>query len=175
MLFPETINDRQYKALVNGEIKDVSIHDFRGKYVVLVFYPFDFTFVCPTEVNRFSDLHDEFVKRDACVLLISCDSVYSHMKWASISRDNGGIAGTTWPMISDIGRDLSKEFNLFDDANQCSMRGTVILGKALDVKHISANILAVGRSAIEILRLVDAIKFNDENGEVCPVEWNAED
>ncbi|ADM11252.1 thioredoxin peroxidase [Encephalitozoon intestinalis ATCC 50506] len=171
MKFPKVLTSNKYKALVDGEIKEISLEDYRGKYVVIVFYPLDFTFVCPTEVNRFCDLKEEFLKRNALVLFVSCDSVYSHRAWASISRENGGILGVSWPMIWDMKRELCNQFEMFDEENGHPMRGTVILSKDLDVKHLSINYHAVGRSVSEILRLIDAITFNDENGEICPVEW----
>lgn len=175
MLFPKEISEVKYQTLVDGEIREISIQDYKGKYVVLVFYPMDFTFVCPTEINRFSDLHDEFSKRNAVVLFVSCDSIYSHIQWASVPRECNGVKGVAWPMVSDAKRKLCTQFKLFDEENCFSMRSTVILGTDLSVKHLSANFHAIGRSARENLRLIDAIIFNDENGEICPVEWNKED
>lgn len=174
MLFPKSISNTRYQAFVDGKVQDVSIHDYKGKYVVLVFYPMDFTFVCPTELNKFSDLHGEFTKRDAVVLLVSCDSVYSHMQWAAISREANGVMGVSWPMVSDMKRTLCREFKIFDEDNCFSMRASIILGRDLTVKHLSANFHPIGRSATEILRLIDAITFNDEYGEVCPIDWAKE-
>lgn len=172
MLFPRTVSETKYQAVVDGMIKEISIQDYAGKYIVVVFYPLDFTFVCPTEINRFSELHKEFKDRDAVVLLVSCDSVYSHLQWSMTPRECNGVQGVYWPMVSDMKRGLCQQFGLFDEENGFSMRSTVILGKDLSVKHLSANFHAIGRSVKEVLRLLDAIAFNDEHGEICVVEWN---
>ncbi|KAH9411739.1 putative thioredoxin peroxidase [Ordospora pajunii] len=170
MAFPKVAGDKKYRAFVDGEIKEVSIGGHDG-CVVLVFYPLDFTFVCPTELNRFSDLKDEFVKRGATVLFVSCDSVYTHKAWAQVPRENGGVMGVSWPMIWDERGDLSRHMWMYDADSGHPMRGTVILSKTLDVKHMSVNHAEIGRSVDEILRLIDAISFNEEFGEVCFVDW----
>ncbi|CAD26263.1 THIOREDOXIN PEROXIDASE (THIOL-SPECIFIC ANTIOXIDANT PROTEIN) [Encephalitozoon cuniculi GB-M1] len=173
-MFPKTLTDSKYKAFVDGEIKEISLQDYIGKYVVLAFYPLDFTFVCPTEINRFSDLKGAFLRRNAVVLLISCDSVYTHKAWASIPREQNGVLGTAWPMVWDAKRELCNQFGLYDEENGHPMRSTVILAKDLSVRHISSNYHAIGRSVDEIIRLIDAITFNDENGDICPAEWRSE-
>lgn len=170
-MFPKKISDCKYKAFVDGEIREVSLQDYAGRYVVLVFYPLDFTFVCPTEINRISDLKEEFQKRNAVVLLVSCDSVYTHKAWSLTPRGSNGIEGVAWPMVWDARRELCNQFGMFDDESGHPMRGTVILSKDLSVKHVSANYHAIGRSVDEILRMLDALAFNDEHGEICPVEW----
>ncbi|AFN82729.1 thioredoxin peroxidase [Encephalitozoon romaleae SJ-2008] len=170
-MFSKVLSDSKYKAFVDGEIKEISLQDYKGKYVVVVFYPLDFTFVCPTEINRLSDLKEEFLKRNAVVLLVSCDSVYTHKAWASIPREKGGVLGVSWPMIWDAKRELCSQFSMFDEENGHPMRGTVLLSKDLSARHMSVNYPAIGRSVDEILRLIDALAFNEENGEICPVEW----
>ncbi|AFM98007.1 peroxiredoxin [Encephalitozoon hellem ATCC 50504] len=171
MILSKVLDNTEYDAFADGEIKKVSLQDYKGKYVVIVFYPLDFTFVCPTEINMFSDLKEEFLKRDAAVLFVSCDSVFVHKAWASTPRDKRGISGVAWPMVADLKRKLCNQFGMFDEESGHPMRGTVILSKDQIVKHMSVNSHEVGRSVEEILRLIDAFTFSEENGEVCPVEW----
>ena len=131
------------EAVVNGEFKDVSLSDYKGKYVVLFFYPLDFTFVCPTEILAFNDRADEFRKIGCEIVGASVDSKFSHLAWINTPRKEGGISGVTIPLLADLGV----------------------------VRHITINDLPIGRSVDEALRVVQAVQFAEENGEVCPANW----
>lgn len=171
MLFPTKIEDHEYECLVKKEFKKIKLSDIKTKYIVIIFYPLDFTFVCPTEILKFSDMHEEFRKLDTTVIYASADSKYSHLAWAQMRREDGGLGSVEWPIISDITHKLSSQFNLFNEASGTVMRGTVILNRSLEVLHISANIDPIGRSSTEILRLLKAIEHNATHGEVCFVDF----
>lgn len=172
MIFPSQIVDHEYDCLIGNEFTKIKLSDIKTKYIVLIFYPLDFTFVCPTEITKFSDLHDEFKKLDCTVIFSSCDSKYSHMAWSKMSREQGGIGEIKWPMISDINRKLCTQFNLFNEQSGCAIRSTVVLDQTLNVVHISANIDPIGRSTSEILRLLKALDFYKKNQTVCYVDFD---
>ncbi|KAI5147967.1 hypothetical protein ENBRE01_0027 [Enteropsectra breve] len=173
MIFPKEVKDLTYKAVVNKEIVDLKLTDVSTKYIALVFYPLDFTFVCPTEIIKISEMYEDFKNTDTSVFFVSGDSVYSHLAWINAKQDEGGIGGINWPMVSDTCFKLSTQFNLYNAEQGTVCRSTVIMDKKLNVKHISANIDPIGRSAKEILRLIRAIDFNQKHGEVCPVDFES--
>lgn len=173
MLFPEKIENYEYDCLVGQEFKKIKLGDIKQKYKIIIFYPLDFTFVCPTEILKFSELHEEFEKLDAFVMFSSCDSKYSHLAWVQKPQSENGLGGNLhWPMISDIKHELCKQFNLFNEKTGTVMRSTVILGKNLEVLHMCANVDTVGRSSSEVLRLIKAFKHVEEHGDVCFVDFN---
>lgn len=171
MIFPAKIEDHEYECVVKKEFKKIRLSDVETKYIVIIFYPLDFTFVCPTEIHKFSEMHEEFKKHNTTVLYASADSKYSHLAWVQMRKEEGGLGDVKWPIISDITHKLSSQFNLFNEASGTVMRGTVILNKNLEVLHISANIDPIGRSSVEILRLVNAIEYNAIHGDVCFVDF----
>jgi len=171
MIFPENIENFKYDALIDGKMTTMKITDMKSKYIILIFYPLDFTFVCPTEIKKLSEMHDEFKKCGASIIYASGDSIYSHLAWTKLSPEENGIGRVKWPMISDKTGLLSKQFNLYDTQKGQVQRGTVILDKDLNVKHLSANSDPIGRSSRELLRLVKAIEFHAVNGEVCPIDF----
>lgn len=176
MYFPKLVEDVEMPVFINNEIKKIKLSDFKGKrHLVLAFYPLDFTFVCPTELNSLSDNFDEFEKRDTTVLLISKDSVYSHKGWASVPRISGGVEGVKFPMVSDVGAKLSKQFGLYDEDNDFTKRATVILDKELNMYYYCVHHDMIGRSITEILRVVDAMDNVIKYGETCPMNWNKKD
>jgi len=166
-------------AVVNGEFKTISLSDYRGKYLVIFFYPMDFTFVCPTEIIAFSDRVDEFRKNNCELLAISVDSKYSHLAWINTPRKNGGL-GTEMsiPLVSDITKKISSDYGVLleegEDAG-VSLRGLYILNENGIIRHISVNDLPVGRNVDEVLRLVQAFQHTDLYGEVCPSGWKPGD
>jgi len=157
-------------AVVGQDFKDISLSDYKGKYVVLFFYPLDFTFVCPTEIIAFSDAADKFRKMNCELIAASVDSKYSHLAWINTPRKQGGLGPVNIPIIADLNKKLSTDYGvLLDDGH--SLRGTFIIdGKGI-VRHITMNDPPVGRSVEETLRLVQAYQYADEHGEVCPVGW----
>jgi peroxiredoxin (alkyl hydroperoxide reductase subunit C) len=170
MIFPEEYIDYEMAAVIDGSIKSLKISEIESNIIILVFYPLDFTFVCPTEIRKLSEMQQEFLDECASILFISGDSVYSHLAWTNFPD---GIPDVKWPMISDMGFKLSGQFNLYNEKTGTVMRGTVILNKHRKVVHISANIDPIGRSSIELLRLVKAYRYYLEHGNICPVDFNS--
>jgi peroxiredoxin 2/4 len=160
------------EAAIGGEFKKLSSNDFKGKYTLLFFYPLDFTFVCPTELHAFNDKLDEFRKRNCEVVGCSVDSHFSHHAWLKTPKSVGGIEGVKYPILADINKNISRSFGtLFEDAG-IAFRGSFLIDKNGVVQHASINNLPLGRNVDEYLRLLDALQFHEENGEVCPANWN---
>ncbi len=154
------------QAVKNGEIIDIQLVDFRGKFVVLMFYPMDFTFVCPTELLALEERMKDFKERNCEVLAISVDSVYTHRAWWE--RD---LKEVTYPIVSDIAKTISHSYGTHMDKG-ISLRGTFIIDADGIVQHLSMNNLGIGRSVDEVIRLLDAIQFNKLHGDVCPANWH---
>ncbi|TBT97564.1 thioredoxin peroxidase [Hamiltosporidium tvaerminnensis] len=169
----DTREFRKFKvnAYDKGKIVEFTLEKFDNDLFVFVFYPYDFTFVCPTEINEISDHYEEFLKRKCGVFFVSCDSVYSHKKWAETPREEKGIQGVKFPMVSDYNKKITTFFHLLREPDGHCARATVILDKNGKVRYYAVNDDKVGRSVPEILRIIDAIQFVDENGEVCKVNW----
>lgn len=160
-------------GLVKDTFKEVRLTEFKGKKVVIFFYPADFTFVCPTEILAFSDSIEQFWKRDTVVLGISVDSVHSHLAWTRVDRKQGGIAGVTFPLLSDIKREVCSEYGvLFEESGQ-ALRGLFIVNQKGILKHITINHNDIGRNVSEVLRVLDAIDVSEKSGVVCPANWKA--
>ena len=163
--------DFKAKALVNGEFKEVALSDYKGKKVVLFFYPLDFTFVCPTEILAFSDAIKEFEARNTQVIGVSVDSHFSHWAWANTPRKEGGIHGVSFPLVSDLNKTIAQDYGVLLPAG-IALRGLFIINTKGELKHITVNHNDLGRSVDEVLRLLDAIDFTEEHGEVCPANWH---
>src|SRR4030095_12209275 len=143
-------------AYVNGDFKEISLSQFKGKKVVLFFYPLDFTFVCPTEILAFADALEEFKKRDTAVLGASFDSKSPHHAWANTPREDGGIKGVNFPLISDLNKHIAREYGVLLEDQGVALRGLFIINKDGILKHSTINHLDLGRSIEEVLRLLDA-------------------
>ncbi|MCA9262789.1 MAG: redoxin domain-containing protein [Planctomycetales bacterium] len=157
-------------VMPDGSFKEVKLSDYRGKYVVLFFYPLDFTFVCPTEIIAFSDTIAEFESRNVQVLGASVDSHFSHLAWRNTPRSQGGIGDIRYPLIADLNKSISESYGvLIPDG--ISLRGLYLIDKEGIVRHQVVNDLPLGRNVSEALRLVDALQFFEKNGEVCPANW----
>lgn len=163
------------QAVINNTIKEVAIDDFKERYKVIFFYPLDFTFICPTEIRAFQDLREEFKKRDAAIMGISVDSVYSHLAWLNTPVDKGGIQGVEYPLISDITKSIAQGFGVLNEEQGIAYRGVFVLDKNNIVQAICINNLNIGRNIDEVLRLVDALEFNEKNGAMCPANWQKGD
>lgn len=160
------------KAVVKGEIKeDFSLTDFLGKYVVFFFYPLDFTFVCPTELHAFQDSLDQFYSRDAVLVGCSVDSCFSHNAWLNTPKCHGGIEGVCYPLVSDLNKTIAKSYQVLKEDEGISFRGLFLIDKKGIIRHQLINDLPIGRSVDEVLRTLDAVIFHDQNGEVCPANW----
>ncbi|XP_021363085.1 peroxiredoxin-2-like [Mizuhopecten yessoensis] len=158
-------------AVVDGEFKDISLADYRGKYVVFFFYPMDFTFVCPTEIIAFSDRIEEFRAIDCEVIACSCDSQFSHLAWINTPRKQGGLGNMKIPLLADKTLEISRSYGALKEDEGISFRALFIIDGKGNLRQITMNDLPVGRSVDETLRLVQAFKFTDEHGEVCPAGW----
>lgn len=156
--------------LPDGKFKEVSLADYKGKYVVLFFYPADFTFVCPTEVIAFSDRLDEFKKMNVEVLGASTDSHVVHLAWTNVARKDGGIGKITYPLLGDKNGKLSTDYGVLT-GNGMPLRGLYIIDDKGILRQITINDFPVGRSVDEVLRLIQAFQFTDKHGEVCPAGW----
>lgn len=154
----------------NGQFKTISLDDYKDRWLVLFFYPLDFTFVCPTEILAFSDRLDDFTKLDADVLGISIDSKFSHLAWTQRPRSEGGIEGLRYPLAGDLNKQLAADFGVLTDAG-VALRGLFLIDPDAVVQHATVNNLAVGRSVDEALRVLEAFRFVRQHGEVCPADW----
>lgn len=174
-------------AVVNGEdiVDDFSLEQYKGKKnVLLFFYPKDFTFVCPTELHAFQEKLDEFKKRDVEVVAVSTDTEQSHWGWLQMSKDDGGIKGIKYPVVADTNKTISHNYDvlagefyydendqLATDGEMVAYRGLFLIDKEGVVRHQLVNDMPLGRNVSEALRIVDALQFFEENGEVCPANW----
>ena len=158
------------EAVVNSEFRTVKLSDYKGKYVVLFFYPLDFTFVCPTELIAFSDKIEEFHKRGAEVLGVSVDSKFSHLAWIRTNRADGGLGGLRYPLVSDLTKTISADYGVLMD-NGVALRGTFLIDRNGVLRHSLINDLPLGRNIDETIRMIDALHFFEQHGEVCPANW----
>lgn len=158
------------EAVHNGNFKSLTLEDFKGKWLVVFFYPLDFTFVCPTEILAFSDRLEEFHKIGAEVVGVSVDSKYTHLAWTEKPRAQGGISGLKYPLLADLNKTMAADFGVLNEGG-VALRGLFIVDPEGVVQHATINNLAVGRSVDETLRVVQAFQHVRENGEVCPAGW----
>jgi len=160
------------KAVIKGKILDeFSLDDLKGKYILFFFYPLDFTFVCPTELHAFQDKLEEFHKRDAQVVGCSVDSWYTHVAWINQPKEQGGIKGVEYPIVSDLNKGISSIYHVLKEEEGLAYRGQFLIDKQGIIRHQLVNDLPIGRSVDEALRLLDALIFHEKNGEVCPANW----
>lgn len=163
--------DFKAKAVFATETKTVNLSDYKNKYVVLFFYPLDFTFVCPTEMHAFQDKLDEFKKRDVELLGCSVDSEHSHFAWLHTPKEKGGIQGIQYGIISDLGGKIAKDYDVLSSEN-IAYRAVFLIDPSGIVRHQLVNDLPLGRNVDEVLRTVDALQHVEKHGEVCPANWN---
>jgi peroxiredoxin (alkyl hydroperoxide reductase subunit C) len=162
------------KAVIKDKIyEDFCLSDFIGKYVIFFFYPLDFTFVCPTELHAFQEKLKEFEKRNTQVIGCSVDSCFSHLAWLSTSKSKGGIEGVTYPIVSDLNKSIARSFHVLREEEGIAYRGLFLIDKEGTIRHQVVNDLPLGRSVDEALRMVDALIFYEERGEVCPANWKS--
>ena len=174
-------------AVVDGGtiVEDFSLDQYLGKkYVLFFFYPKDFTFVCPTELHAFQDRLKDFEDRNVAVVACSTDTEQSHWGWLQIGKDDGGIKGITYPIVADTNKTIGDAYGvltgeyaynehgqLVADSEMISYRGLFLMDKEGVVQHQLVNNLPLGRNVDEAIRVVDALQFHEENGEVCPANW----
>jgi peroxiredoxin (alkyl hydroperoxide reductase subunit C) len=163
--------DFKADAVVNGDFKTVSLSDYRGKYVVLFFYPLDFTFVCPTEMHAFQEKLDQFKKMNTEVIAVSVDSKFSHLAWLNTKKEDGGIEGVKYPIVSDLNKTISRDYDVLIPNDGVALRGAFLIDKQGKVRQQTINDLPLGRNIDEMLRLTEALQYVEEHGEVCPANW----
>lgn len=157
-------------VMPDGSFKQISLEDYKGKYVLLFFYPLDFTFVCPTEIIAFSDRHEEFAAANVQILGVSIDSKFSHLAWRNQPRTEGGLGDLGYPLVADLNKSIARSYDvLFDES--VALRGLFLIDKQGIVRHQVVNDLPLGRSVDEALRMVQALQYFEKNGEVCPANW----
>ena len=177
-------------VIKGGEIvENFSLGQYVGKkYVVFFFYPADFTFVCPTELLAFQDRLNEFNEKNVAVVGCSVDSKFSHWKWLQTELNQGGIKGVKYPVVSDLSKTIAENYDVlagdYDysengdvtfNGTPMAYRGLFLIDKKGVVRHQIVNDMPLGRSVSETLRMVDALQFYEENGEVCPADWHKGD
>ena len=163
--------DFKAQAVENGAFREVTMSEYKGKYVVLFFYPLDFTFVCPTEIIAFSDKIAEFEKRNCQVLGCSVDSHFTHLAWINTPRKEGGLGDLKYPLIADLNKQIAKDYGVLLEDGTVALRGLFLADKEGVLRHILINDLPIGRSVDEALRILDALQYFEKNGEVCPANW----
>ena len=163
------------QAVTRDRISDFDLSDYLGKYVVLFFYPLDFTFVCPTELHAFEARVADFAQRGAQVIGCSIDSCFSHAAWLRTPKSAGGIQGVSYPIVSDIHKSIARSYDVLFEEEGIAFRGLFLIDREGIVRHQLVNDLPLGRSVDEALRLVDALIFHETHGEVCPANWTVGD
>ena len=163
-------------AVVDQEFKEISLSQYKGKYVVLFFYPLDFTFVCPTEITAFSDRYSDFSSKNTEVLGVSVDSQFSHLSWIQTARNQGGLGDINYPLVSDLKKEIATAYNVLDDAEGVALRGLFIIDPDGVIMHSTINNLPFGRNVDETLRVLQAFQYVQANpDEVCPANWTPGD
>ena len=167
-------NFKANAVMGDNSFKEVSLSDYKGQYVVRFFYPLDFTFVCPSEIIAFNNRLNDFKERNVNVLSVSIDSEFTHLAWKNTPVENGGIGNVQFPMIADLTKQISTDYDVLLDG-AVAMRGSFLIDREGIVKHQVVNDLPLGRNIDEMLRMVDELQFFEENGEVCPAGWEKGD
>ena len=154
----------------NSFKEDFKLSDFQGKYVILFFYPLDFTFVCPSEIIAFDKALAKFQKKNCEVVGVSIDSQFTHWAWKNTPVNDGGIGNIQYPLVADLDKKISRQYGVLLDMG-VALRGTFLIDKEGVVRHAVINDLPLGRSIDEALRMVDALEFHESHGDVCPANW----
>ena len=163
-------------VMADGSINaEFSLSDYKGKHIVLFFYPLDFTFVCPTELIAFSHRIAEFEKRGVQVIGCSIDSQFTHLAWRNTPVDDGGIGPVKYPLVADVKHEICRAYDVELEPAGVALRGSFLIDKEGIVRHQVVNDLPLGRNIDEMLRMVDAVQFHEEHGEVCPAGWTQGD
>ena len=155
----------------NSMKADFKLSDFKGKYVILFFYPLDFTFVCPSEILAFDRALPKFKEKNTEIIGVSIDSQFSHWAWKNTPINQGGIGQIKYPLVADLDKQISRNYGVLLDAG-IALRGTFLIDREGIVRHAVVNDLPLGRNLDEALRMVDALQFHEQHGDVCPANWN---
>ncbi len=158
----------------DNAFEELKLSSYRGKYVILFFYPLDFTFVCPSEIIAFNDRLDEFHAKDTEIIGVSVDSHYTHLAWKKTPREEGGIGDIRYPLVADLNKNISREYGVLMDES-VALRGLFLIDRDGVIRHALVNDLGLGRSVDEAMRILTALRFTEEHGEVCPANWTEGD
>ncbi len=157
-------------GVLNSQFVDYELPHTDGKWTMLLFYPLDFTFVCPTEVIAFSDAYDKFKELNVEIYGVSVDSQFSHLAWCDTPRNQGGVGKLNYPLLADINKEISTKYNVLTGEG-VALRGLFLIDEEGVIQHATINNLAVGRNVEETLRLIQAFQHTKVSGEVCPANW----
>ena len=155
----------------NNAIEELKLSSYRGKYVILFFYPLDFTFVCPSEIIAFDKALDKFKAKNAEVIGVSIDSQFTHFAWKNTEPKKGGIGQIRYPLVADLNKNISRDYGVLIDES-VALRGLFLIDKEGIIRHSVINDLSLGRNIDEALRMLDALQFTEKHGEVCPANWH---
>ncbi|MGD8451615.1 MAG: peroxiredoxin [Phycisphaerae bacterium] len=161
-------------VMPDNTFRELKLSDYRGKYVILFFYPLDFTFVCPSEIIAFDKELTQFTERNTVVIGVSVDSHFSHFAWKNTPRNKGGIGNVQFPLVADITKRISTDYGVLLDSG-VALRGLFLIDKEGVVRHCIVNDLPLGRNVDEALRTVEALHHFEKHGEVCPANWREGD
>lgn len=170
MVTKEAPEFKAQAVMPDNTFGEVELSSYRGKYVLLFFYPLDFTFVCPSEILAFNSALEEFGKKNCEVLAVSVDSIYTHFAWKQTPVKEGGIGNIQFPMISDLDKKISVDYGVLLPGG-VSLRGLFLIDKEGVIRHMVVNDLPLGRNVDEAIRMVDALQFHEIHGDVCPANW----
>jgi peroxiredoxin (alkyl hydroperoxide reductase subunit C) len=157
-------------VMPDNSFAELKLSSYRGKYVVLFFYPLDFTFVCPSEIIAFDKAVSQFAEKNTQVIGVSVDSHFTHLAWKNTPRDQGGIGQVKYPLVADLNKNVARDYGVLLD-NGVALRGLFLIDKEGVVRHALVNDLPLGRSVDEALRVLDALQYTERHGEVCPANW----
>ena len=158
-------------VMPDGSFKELSLSEMKGKYVVLFFYPLDFTFVCPSEIIAFHNKVKDFKERNCELVGVSVDSHFTHNAWRDTPVDKGGIGKIDYPLVADLTKSIAANYDVLTGNGAVAYRGLFLIDKNGVVRHQIVNDLPLGRNVDEAIRMVDALQFTETNGEVCPANW----
>ncbi len=161
-------------VMPDNSFAELKLSSYRGKYVVLFFYPLDFTFVCPSEIIAFNKVLDKFKKKNTEVIGVSVDSHFTHLAWKNTDTKDGGIGNIQYPLVADLNKEISRDYEVLLEGG-VALRGLFLIDKEGIVRHSVVNDLSLGRNVDEAIRLVDALQFTEKHGEVCPANWKEGD
>ena len=162
-------------VMPDNSFAELTLSSYRGKYVVLFFYPLDFTFVCPSEIIAFDKVLAKFQEKNAQVIGVSVDSHFTHWAWKNTPRDQGGIGQIQYPLVADLNKSISRDYGVLLETEGIALRGLFLIDKEGVIRHGLVNDLPLGRSVEEALRVLDALQFTEQHGEVCPANWHQGD
>lgn len=157
-------------VMADNSFGQITLSSFQGKYVLLFFYPLDFTFVCPSEILAFNKKLDAFKAKNCEVIGVSVDSRFTHLAWKNTPVENGGIGQIQYPLVEDLNKEIAKSYGILFGGS-VALRGLFLIDPTGKIRHCVINDLPLGRSVDEALRMVDAVQFADTHGEVCPANW----